>query len=64
MSDYERLSPMERERVDHDAEKALYEAFNAAHNAVGWCGDIMEECWKAGLPVLKEAFARIILRTR
>lgn len=64
MTKYEQLSSLERERVDHEASEALYAAFNAAHNATGWCGDLMDECWKAGLPILREAFASIILRTR
>lgn len=64
MSEYERLSPLERERVDYDASETLYAVFNAAHNETGWCGDVMSECWKAGLPVMKEAMAKLILRTR
>lgn len=64
MTEYERLSTLERERVDHEASETLYAVFNAAHNATGWCGDVMEECWKAGLPVMKETMAKLILRTR
>lgn len=64
MTAYEQLSELERERVHHEASEALYAAFNAAHNATGWCGDHDERCWKAGLPVLQEAFAKIMLRLR
>lgn len=61
---YDQLSTLERERVDHDSSETLYAAFNAAHQAVGWCGDIMEECWAAGLPIMKETMAKLVLRTR
>lgn len=64
MTSYEQLSTLERERVDTEAGETLYAVFNAAHNAVGWCGDVMQECSDAGLPVMKEALARLILRTR
>jgi hypothetical protein len=63
-SAYEQLSALERERIDHDASETLYAVFNAAHNATGWCGDIMQECWGAGLPVMKETMAKLVLRTR
>jgi hypothetical protein len=61
---FDRLSSLERERVESEANEALYHVFNAAHNATGWCGDIMQECWQAGLPVMRETLARLILRTR
>jgi hypothetical protein len=61
---FERLSPLERERVNAEAAETLYAVFNAAHCATGWCGDADEECWKAGLPVMREAMARLMLRTR
>jgi len=60
----EQLSTLERERVETEARETLYEVFNAAHNATGWCGDVTEECWIAGLPIMKETLARLILRTR
>lgn len=44
---YDRLSPLQRQRVDSEAAKTLREVFEAAHDAVGWCGDVMDECWGA-----------------
>jgi hypothetical protein len=64
MTAYEQLSGLERDRVDHEASETLYAAFNAAHNATGWCGDVDEECWKAGLPVMREAMAGLVLSFR
>jgi hypothetical protein len=64
MTAYEQLSTLERERIDHEASETLYAVFNAAHSAVGWCGDVDEECWKSGLPVMREALARLMLRLR
>jgi hypothetical protein len=61
---FERLSTLERERVESEARETLYSVFNAAHSATGWCGDVMDECWQAGLPVMRETLARLILRTR
>jgi hypothetical protein len=61
---FDRLSSLERERVESEANETLYQVFNSAHNATGWCGDIMQECWQAGLPVMRETLARLILRTR
>lgn len=63
-SSYERLSPLERERVDWESNKTLHETFAAAHSAVGWSGDVMSECWQAGLPIMKEAIADVTLRHR
>lgn len=63
-SAYEQLSTLERERVDHEAAETLQAAFDAAHSAVGWSGDIMVECWQAGLPVMKEAMAKLVLSYR
>ena len=64
MTAYELLSNLERERVESEARDALYEVFRAAHNATGWCGDIQDECWQAGLPIMREKLARLMLRTR
>lgn len=64
MTSYEQLSNLERERVDTEASETLQAVFTQAHCAVGWCGDVMDECWQAGLPVMKETLARLILRTR
>ena len=64
MSEYEKLSNLERERVDSVANDTLYAVFNAAHYATGWCGDVDEECWKAGIPIMKEALAGLMLRSR
>lgn len=64
MSALEQLSDLERARVIHDASETLYSVFNAAHNATGWCGDVMEECWKAGLPIMQDTMAKLVLRTR
>lgn len=64
MSDFDRLSPLERERVESEAREAVYQLFNAVHCATGWCGDLDDECWYAGLPAMRETLARLILRTR
>lgn len=61
---YEQLSDLERERVNHEASEALYATFNAAHNATGWCGDVDDKCWTAGIPIMREAFAKLVLRLR
>ena len=60
----EQLSNLERERVKSEASDTLYEVFKAAHSATGWCGDVDDDCWRAGLPVMEEALARLVLRTR
>lgn len=64
MTAFEKLSTLERERVESEARETLYRVFNAAHSAVGWSGDIMEECWGAGLPIMRETLAALVLRTR
>ncbi len=64
MSAYDDLSDLERERVASEAFEALHAVFRAAHEATGWTGDLMEECWMAGLPIMKETLARLVLRTR
>ncbi len=61
---YKQLSSLEKERVDSEASETLYAVFNAAHNATGWCGDLSDDCWQAGLPIMKEALAKLVLRTR
>lgn len=61
---YEQLSPLEKQRIDSEASDTLYAVFNAAHCVTGWCGDLEPECWTAGLPVMRETLARLILRSR
>lgn len=64
MSAYEQLSPLERERVDYDAGVTLHAVFDALHAATGWCGDLTNESWLAGIPVMKEAIAKIVISYR
>ena len=64
MTALEQLTDLERARVKSEASETLYAVFNAAHNATGWCGDVDSECWQAGLPIMTETLARLILRTR
>ena len=64
MAALEQLTDLERQRVKTEASETLYAVFNAAHNATGWCGDVMSECWQAGIPIMEETLARLIIRTR
>lgn len=64
MTLFEQLSGLEQERVESEARETLYQVFLAAHNATGWCGDMLDECWQAGLPLMRETMAKLILRTR
>jgi len=64
MSAYEKLSNLERERVDSEAIKAVRESFQAMHEATGWCGDLERVNWDAALPVIKEAMAVLVLSYR
>jgi hypothetical protein len=59
MSVFETLSPIDRQKIDHDAGVALQAVFAAMHEHTGWCGDMMREYWDAALPPLREAMAKI-----
>ncbi|MBR1230180.1 hypothetical protein JQ600_35385 [Bradyrhizobium sp. AUGA SZCCT0176] len=64
MAAYDNLSTLERERVESEARSTLQQVFDAAHAATGWSLDTKDECWQAGLSVMREAMAKLILRTR
>ena len=59
MTTFEMLSPLDRQKIDHYASKALTDIFGVLHEETGWCGDIMPECWDAALPLLREAMAKL-----
>lgn len=64
MSAMEQLSPLERQRVRTDAITALDQIFSAAHEATGWCGDVVTESREAAMPILEEWFAAYTLTSR
>jgi len=57
MTALEKLSELDRLKVEGDSTAALMEIFQAMHEHMGWCGDIEPGYWRAAFPVLVEAMA-------